>query len=79
MVLPKAERTTTPSAVLRESPTVQKLRQEKRTGKIREDVLSGVYIHEENRFVENIKEYTDFPGYTSYPYPKDSCTPVKRS
>ncbi|XP_045126769.1 Y-box-binding protein 1-like [Portunus trituberculatus] len=79
LVLPKAERTTTPSAALRESPTVQKLRQEKRTGKIREDVLIGVYIHEENRFVGNIKGYTGFPGYMSYSYPKDSSTQVKRS
>ncbi|MPC62022.1 hypothetical protein E2C01_056101 [Portunus trituberculatus] len=72
-----AERKTTPSIALRELPTITKLRQEKRTGKILEDVPTGVYIHEENLFVGNVKGYTGFSGYMSYPYPKDSSTPVK--
>ncbi|XP_045101324.1 Y-box-binding protein 2-like [Portunus trituberculatus] len=58
LVLPKREQTTTPDIALRESPTITKLRREKQTGKVREDVLHGCYIHEENRFVGNIKGYT---------------------
>ncbi|XP_045120356.1 histone H3.v1-like [Portunus trituberculatus] len=76
-VIPKAERKTTPAIALRESPTITKLRREERTGKVREDVLSGVYIHEENRFVGNIKGYTGFGGYLSHPYPKESSAPQK--
>ncbi|MPC36786.1 hypothetical protein E2C01_030255 [Portunus trituberculatus] len=69
-VLPKDKRITKPSIALRESPTITRLRQEKRTGKIREDVLTGVYIHEENRFMGHTKGYSGFDGYLSFPYPK---------
>ncbi|MPC93892.1 hypothetical protein E2C01_089037 [Portunus trituberculatus] len=77
LVLPKRDQMTTPDIALRESPTITRLRREKQTGKVREDVLHGCYIHEENRFVGNIKGYTGFPGYESYPYPQDVSTPAK--
>ncbi|MPC11966.1 Y-box-binding protein 2-like [Portunus trituberculatus] len=77
-VLPKDRRTTTPSVALRESPTIARLRQENRSGRVEEDLLTGAYIHDGDRFVGFIKGYSK-AGYMNYPYPKGSDQPVKRS
>ncbi|MPC42880.1 Major cold shock protein [Portunus trituberculatus] len=44
--VPKHRRTTKPSIALRESPTITRLRQVNWTGPVREEVLTGVYIHD---------------------------------
>ncbi|MPC33275.1 hypothetical protein E2C01_026620 [Portunus trituberculatus] len=71
LVLPKDEQTTTSSAALRESPIITRLREERRTGKIHDFVLNGVYVHDEDRFVGNIRGYNSSGAYTSHRYPKD--------
>ncbi|MPC54975.1 hypothetical protein E2C01_048906 [Portunus trituberculatus] len=72
----KPRRTTKPSIALRESPTITRLRQENQSGPVREEVLTGYYFHDGDRFLGSIKGYHEV-GYRNFPYPKEKKKPVK--
>ncbi|MPC77415.1 Cold shock-like protein CspE [Portunus trituberculatus] len=78
LVLPKDEQTHIPAVELRHSPTITQLRKEGRTGIVHDFVLNGLYIHEEDRFVGNIRGYNRRGAYTSHRYPKDNVVPGKK-
>ncbi|MPC27942.1 hypothetical protein E2C01_021133 [Portunus trituberculatus] len=78
LVLPNDEQTHIPAVELRHSPTITQLRKEGRTGIVHNFVLNGLYIHEEDRFVGNIRGYNRRGAYTSHRSPEEVTSETSR-